>query len=611
MKRLVTIILSLVLILSSLFCITVSAVDFEDVDITQKGSVKIIKYDINTVEKDSAGNIIKGDKLQGATFSAYRILDFDGKSYSVNELFKDDDDKAIFDLDKILYTGSTDIKTEIAGSYGSNSALEAQIPKIKDWILSKSVTAKKEAITDDNGEAEISELPLGVYIIMETNSPKGYVISTQPFIVSLPTWNTVNSKWIYDIEAKPKNESVSLKKELAKADNPTEMTNSDSYSIGENIPYTVTAKIPNYGQAVTNALLTVEDNKLKYENGVEKFNKLRLVLKDTLSKGLTADISSLKIKVDNYSLSKGDSLKAKTFNSGDSKVVETTGGDYTAELIDNEDGTKALLVTISWSAVDAYQGKDIVMTYNAQLNTQAVVGSANTNKIEYEFSIDPQISKRNTISDDTEVYTYQLDLTKTFDNKSAEEAQFDASKVVFQLLDKDSKAINVIKLADGSYAIWNVSTEGSTEGSTESISATNKPTKDISPTEEGNLSIKGFKEGEYFLEETKTDAGCILLASKVHIWVYEVKNTEDTALVANVKAHTMKYDESTEKYIEDTDNDLADDKKVGVFNLTVNNKPYKLPITGDVGICLITVVGLAGLTLSIMIFLHSKKKRQK
>lgn len=600
MKRLVTIILSLILIFSLLFCITVSAVDSEEVDITQKGSVKVIKYDVNTVEKDVDGNITKGDKLQGATFSAYRILDFDGKSYSVNESFKDENGKAVFYLDKILYTGSTDTKTEIAGGYGSTSVLEAQIPNIEDWILSKSVTAVKEVVTDKNGEAKISELPLGVYIIMETVAPKGYIISTQPFLLSLPTWDEVNSKWVYDIEAKPKNEPVSLKKEFAKADTPTEMTNSDSYSIGDNIPYTVTAKVPNYGKTATNDLLTVEDNKLKYENGVEKFNNLKLVLKDTFSKGLTPELSSLKISVGNNELSKGNNLKAKVFNLGDSEITETSGDDYTAELIDNEYGTKTLIVTISWLAVNNYQGKNIVMTYNAQLNTDAVVGSANNNKIEYEFSIDPQNNTKNIADDNTEVYTYQLDLTKTFNNKSASECEVNASNVVFQLFDEKNNAINLIKLTDGSYTIYN--------GSVENISVT----KDISPTKEGNLSIKGFKEGKYFLKEIATDDKCILLASNVYIWVYEVKNTEDTALVANVKAHTMKYDEGTEEYIEDTDNDLADSTKIGVFNLTLNNiKPYELPTSGGVGICLITVVGLAGITLSIMIFVHSKNKCKK
>lgn len=63
----------------------------------------------------------------------------------------------------------------------------------------------------------------------------------------------------------------------------------------------------------------------------------------------------------------------------------------------------------------------------------------------------------------------------------------------------------MIKLTDGSYTIYN--------GSVENISVT----KDISPTKEGNLSIKGFKEGQYFLKEIATDDKCILLASNVYI----------------------------------------------------------------------------------------------
>lgn len=596
MKRLVTITLGLILIFSSMFCITVSSASSEEVDITRKGSIILTKYDKNTVIKDSEGNITNGNKLKGATFSAYRILDFDGKAYSVNSSFKDDNGKAVFDFDKILYTGSTNSKTEIAGSYGSTSVLEEQILEIQDWILNNSVTAVKSAVTDETGVASLSELPLGVYIIMETTAPEGYIISTQPFLVSLPTWN--GTKWLYEIDAKPKNEAVSLKKEFTKAGNSSEMTSSDSYSIGDTIPYKIIAKIPNYGMSEIDNTKTVTGELLKDQKGVEKFNKLKLVFTDTFSKGLTLNISSIDIKVDGNELSGGDVLKTKMFNTESSEVTETTGSDYTTELISNGDGTGTLNINISWSAVDNYQGKDIIITYDAQLNTEAVVGSANTNEIKYNFSIDPQSGIRNNLTDNTEVYTYQLNLTKTFNGKSATERLVDASKVVFNLFDEDNQTVKLKKLSDGSYTIWNGSDENTTEA--------------ISPTTDGLLSIKGFGEGKYSLKEIATADKCILLEAQIYIWVYEVENAENTALTANVKAHTMKYDESTQKYIEDTDNDLSDSTQIGAFKLTVNNiKAYDLPISGDLGICLITVIGLIGITLSIMIFVYSKKKSQK
>lgn len=173
-------------------------------------------------------------------------------------------------------------------------------------------------------------------------------------------------------------------------------------------------------------------------------------------------------------------------------------------------------VTITFNEATKHEFKNIpVGSYMVKFTTDKKLEINNKN---YTFS-DLKVTKRtseidfkktflnsrNIADDNTEVYTYQLDLTKTFNNKSASECEVDASNVVFQLFDENSNAINLIKLTDGSYTIYN--------GSVENISVT----KDISPTKEGNLSIKGFKEGKYFLKEIATDDKCILLASNVYI----------------------------------------------------------------------------------------------
>ena len=139
-KKLISVMLLLVIILSSLSGI-VKAVTVDDViDYTKKASLEIVKYE----NAHGTGlNPSENKPLKGVEFTIYK-------------------------LDEVNMEKSAD---EIAKSIeeGSITGLE-----------SKSLT------TGENGTVKFTDLELGRYLVVETKVPKNVSVKTAPFLIDLP-----------------------------------------------------------------------------------------------------------------------------------------------------------------------------------------------------------------------------------------------------------------------------------------------------------------------------------------------------------------------------------------------------------------------------------------
>lgn len=115
--------------------------------------------------------------------------------------------------------------------------------------------AGQAQVTAADGTALFANLPIGLYLVTETNYPAG-VTPSAPFLISVPLTDPDNQdNWIYDVDVYPKN-SVSGAEKI--------VTDAPDVKLGDQVDWTITADIPN--EAVIDGYKVVDqlDTKLTY-----------------------------------------------------------------------------------------------------------------------------------------------------------------------------------------------------------------------------------------------------------------------------------------------------------------------------------------------------------
>lgn len=269
------------------------------------------------------------------------------------------------------------------------------------------------------------------------------------------------------------------------------------------------------------------------EKGLES-----LVVTDTMSKGLTFVKD---VKVENGTTI----VEPKNYN-----VVPST----------DADGITTTTITFLKNYCETLKEnttQDFTITYKATLNDKAVLGKkGNTNKVFVEYTNKGDI-KRETEKKTTTVFTYGIDLLK-----KGEGTDTVLKGVKFKLTDGNDNAVYVKKQGENTFY-----TPGGSSNEVETDAA-------------GKIYIKGLKPGRYKLEETKTNAGYVLLKNPVVIVIKDDNATGNaTAMVGTKEEVTM------------TDDNGSD---TAIVPLTVvNSKGFDLPATGGRGIALFTIAGIA------------------
>lgn len=171
------------------------------IDTNRTGSLTINKYEGDKAEDDKL--------LDGVTFTAYKVAE----------------------IVQSTVAGTTDVKMQPVEALTSikpdiQITSETKYDNIEDTVekaladdANPKLIAFATATTGANGikgQAVFSEMPVGVYLIVETGAPSQIVNKTANFLVSIPMANADGTGWNYDIVANPKNAAVyggiSLKK---------------------------------------------------------------------------------------------------------------------------------------------------------------------------------------------------------------------------------------------------------------------------------------------------------------------------------------------------------------------------------------------------------------
>ena len=435
-----------------------------DIDMTKKGSLTITKL------RPAPSNEGDPTPVKGVEYTIYKIATLDSGYIAPNGGYSQ-----IFthltanvpDFESFNYKDDAAINTIADQVYAA----------VKDDPVIKATVKKGE--TDANGKLTFNGLDLGAYLVYETGLPAG-VTKAQSFIVPIPLANTKDKVWIYDVEAKPKNEyedpAIDKSILVSRGDTITDdrLSKAEDYEIGEDVPYRIVADVPS----------NIKDLKFYY-------------IKDTPCQGLTFNEDSLHVYI-------VDDNGVRT----ELPKTVTEQDDAKTNYVVNTDTDGSFTVYFRTAALDGIPkvSLEFTCTLNEKANVGPTVGNPNnaviglSNHTETGFNDEPNIpdSEEKTVSPLTpepKAYTYGVKLVKKDERSRTLEG------VTFTLYDAAGSAIAVKKASTGFYY--------TDEDGTDTL------TTDT----DGILDIRGLEDGNYVIRELQAASGYILSEEPIRVHI--------------------------------------------------------------------------------------------
>ncbi len=625
MRRILSMIFAVMLLCS----LTVPAFADSTIDLTQTGSVNLWKYDLTSAQADGvwdssyvstgvrdqsgveailgASGSSSGYAIEGVVYTYLKVAELKSVTVTDNNVERSELMYGIVNnaantafLTAIgvstndRYAAADDITGGVTTYYyrsdtliaGLQNALSANATTVKNaletYVVNNGGTAMPA--TDANGHSAASDLPLGLYLFVETSVPEMVTSTTAPFLISIPMTSTTasGSSWIYDITVYPKNLTglPTLDKTVREAKTSSGKNNgsaaiSDGYaesataSAGDTVEYQIISTLPS---------ITSTTSYLSQYTFV-----------DTLSTGLTYKKNDVVLEF--YSEAAcTNKIATWTTDSEKFTVGYTTGTNgesimtiaLTAAGL-SEINTSSAVYTGASAVNSGYSDCTLRITYAATLDTDnsLVLGdTGNPNEVTLTWKRS-NTSYYDTLTDEAAVYAFGLDVTKNFSD-----GRGDATKVEF-LIQNSTDNYYLTGSLNTTENVWYV-----TGKTAEANSATH-----FIPTAAGKLTVKGLEDDAYTLTEVKTDSAYTLLKAPVQVVVSKSGSTI-TATVDGNAVNMSAVGTSGHALVPFT---------------IINTRGFDLPQTGGTGNWMFPVIGMVMLAACItgIVILLKKKPAQE
>ncbi len=546
------------------------------------------------------------------------------------------DTQAIAQVRNCWYYQSDVLNKALADSLNANSTVVKDA--LESYMAENGGTAMP--LTNENGKTIVRNLPVGLYLLVETKVPEMVTSTTNPFFVSLPMTTVSGDNhsaspegghfWNYDVVVYPKNETgiPSLEKTVREASKDTGK-NDGSDTLTDGFGHNATASAGDVLEyQIISTLPTITSN----ATALTVYN-----FYDSICEGLTynkADGVKIEIFADKDCTNKVaswdlDSGKFGVSYSSDDRHMTV---DISKGGLDEINGRTE---NVNGNVYMGYSNYTIRLTYTATVNSDAtVVYGENGNENEVVLTWKRTSSDYyDTLISDAHVYSFGIDLTKVFSDKDSETAEETGmfKHVKFKIWNETDQ-------------YWVTAARNDTEGV---YYVTGHMTEEADATvfypvtsgdSFGKIIVKGLEDDEYVLTEIETANGYVLLKDQIHVIITAaddatrpctayakdvlgvLQNDPHYAFDGGFDLHLAGIPQQALIYNYLTASATVDGNAVemradnGSANAeaqlkVVNNPGFDLPDTGDNGTMLFSVVGILLMACSAAVIVTAARKK--
>lgn len=620
------------------------------IDTTKRGSLTIEKYE------GKEGDFSK--PFPGIDFTIYQVADIMQEkdasgNVSINYVSK------INGLTIAADTTYGDIKSQI------DAAVEA------GTLEGQTVTTTLEGDEpNQKAVARFNDLPLGIYLVVESKYPSQVVNPTANFLVSIPMTKADGTGWDYNVVAQPKNATVYGGVHLVK----TGTTLKPDGTKEETALEGVTFALQSYNEETKawstvdgkDTLATDKDGKIDIDGLAP--GKYRFVETAGVNGYIADGATPHEFTVDANETDKTINVKVNNEKPDLDKTVKNAAGNYGTDA-DYSVGDMVewkVSVTVP-SNVDKLNTFKITDTMSSQLTwseAKAALTIATTPKVEldtsdYELakSVDGKAGgtwtitftptgkkklKENSVTNIDVTFKTELNATANIgETGNLNKAKLEYSNAIYPTKaeqpdnpngDKTPKedviedeaiiyafkldAVKVdgsdnTKLAGAEFDLYRY--EGTKDDPTEAdLKGDNHKVGNYVSGEDGVLAISGLKKGNYYLVETKAptykdDKGN---EHSYNLLKEPVKVAIQPTYTTTTKNTTTTVDGVTTTKTEIDTKTFTKNGTDGHFSVTIkNNKGFNLPVTGGFGTLLFSAIGALLVVGGVGVLMSTKKKK--